>query len=124
MTAEWFNQLDISGGIVHSLTLEQGAALNLSGGSIGELTSNQAYVPHEEDVQNITLGCRSWSYDDGSNILSGVWEDYSTFDIQLYDGEYTPTIENIEFIIVPEPVSIVLYSMGGLLVRRLRGKRG
>ena len=50
-------------------------------------------------------------------MLTGKWLDGLDFSIQLIDvAGYTPTINNITFI--PEPASLVLIGLGGLLIRR------
>ena len=32
---------------------------------------------------HIEIICRDWDWDSSTNILTGTWADYSTFDIQL-----------------------------------------
>jgi len=63
-----------------------------------------------------------YNYDESTRKLTGLWWDDTTFDIQLEDvPQYERTIDNIEFI-VPEPVTLLLFGFGGLVVRSF-GKR-
>jgi hypothetical protein len=52
-------------------------------------------------------------------MLTGTWQDYSTFNIHLLDRQgYSPVMENIQFTIIPEPVSLMLLAVGGMLIRK------
>ena len=54
-------------------------------------------------------------------MLKGTWGDDSLFNIQLIDRTqygYSPAIDNIKFTIIPEPMSMGLLALGGLLIRR------
>ena len=51
------------------------------------------------------------------SILTGTWFDDSTFSIYLDDVDgYDPVFENIFF--TPEPATLLLITVGGLLLRR------
>ena len=70
---------------------------------------------------HIDILCREWAWDEPTNILTGIWEDYSAFSIQLVDKTqygYDPAIENIRFTIIPEPASLLLLGLGVLALRR------
>jgi hypothetical protein len=70
---------------------------------------------------HIEIVALDWDWDDITNVLTGTWADFSTFDILLVDRDgYDPVIENITFTIVPEPASLLLIAAGGLLIRRRR----
>ena len=94
----------------------------LSGGLIETLWSYQ--IAWEDDgsgglinTPHITIDCLDWSHDTSTNILTGHWLDGTSFNIKLYDVTgYSPAIDNIQFI--PEPVTVLLMGIGGLLIRK------
>jgi hypothetical protein len=69
-------------------------------------------IPADRHIQII---CKSWEYDSITTHLTGVWADNSAFSIQL-DSFWA--YDNMNFTIVPEPMSLGLLALGGLLVRR------
>jgi hypothetical protein len=106
--------LDVSGGEINQITFLYGTA-TLSGGFIVQIHSYRlvASNPYIEVI------CRDWNWSESTNILTGTWQDYSTFNIDLHDhAPYDPTIENIKFTIVPEPFSLLLFAAGGALLSR------
>jgi len=55
----------------------------------------------------------------GYNVLTGLWGNGDPFSIHLPNiTGYSPAIENIQFQLIPEPTSLLLLSLGGLLLRR------
>jgi len=111
------SSMDFSGGEVHELSLSYEAHATLSGGLIERLYSQQVVAPDP----HIEIICRDHLWHSSTNILTGTWEDYTTFNIQLFDQTpYTPVIDNIKFTIVPEPFSLLLLAAGGTLLTRRR----
>jgi hypothetical protein len=121
------SHLDISGGQVHTIDIGNDATAILTGGLIQQIWSGQNAwewdygVDPPEWVSNphITFVCDidSVLHDTGTNILTGDWLDGSSFGIQLVDVDgYSPVIENIQ--IIPEPATLLLLGLGGLLIRR------
>ena len=121
------SRLEVLGGEIGTLSIGSDATAILSGGLIDQIESGQHAWVYEGDPPapvwnpHIDILCREWAWDEPTNILTGVWEDYSPFEIQLVDKTqygYDPAIENIRFTIIAEPVSLVLFGLGVLGLRR------
>jgi hypothetical protein len=118
------SSLIMSGGQVHELAIINNATAYLSGGLIQQIWSQQiawqqtgnppvpVWDPH------ITIECLNHFYNTNTKLLTGHWfDDGTAFSIQLVDVQgYSPAIQNIQFI--PEPATLLLLSLGGLLIRR------
>ena len=109
-----YSHLDFLGGEIHQLSMASYATATLKGGRIDRLRTHQgAGYPY------IDLYCLDWNHNDLTNLLTGHWSDGSAFSIQLLDVAGTvKNIDNINFIIIPEPVTMLLLGLGGLLIRR------
>jgi hypothetical protein len=113
----YYSHLDLSGGEVNEIDIGNYATATLSGGSIVQIHNYQVVAsnPHIEII------CRDHSWNAPANILTGTWQDCSTFNIHLCNhAPYDPTIDNIKFTIVPEPFSLLLFAAGGTLLTRRR----
>ena len=112
----------MSGGQVHEIDLGNNASATLSGGLIETIRSYQVAWEDQGGIlvntPHIIIDCLDdWSHDTVTNLLTGHWLDGTAFTIKLYDvAGYSPAIENIQFI--PEPMTLALISIGGLLIRR------
>ncbi|MCK4998100.1 MAG: PEP-CTERM sorting domain-containing protein [Anaerohalosphaera sp.] len=113
------SNVEILGGEIHEITFATstrgtGNNLKISGGRIDILSNFQEIDP----AKNIEIICRDWLYNVNTKKLTGTWEDFSTFDIQLVNvAGYEPTIDNILFTIVPEPMSLLLLGVGAIATR-------
>ncbi len=126
ITLDDYSQLFFDGGEMNSLYIEDYSTATLSGGSINKIFSYQdAYSPNQVHQPHIEIICRE--YDDSvANLITGVWDvdndgdgSYDTFSIELKNQSgYDPVIDNIKFTIVPEPCSLMLLSLGGLILRK------
>jgi len=117
--------LDFSGGEVYEIGIGSYATAVLSGGEIARIKTTQSawqYVgqpPVLVPNPHVEMIVKDWDYNTITKILTGIWGNDSLFNIQLVniDG-YSPTIDNIKFTIIPEPATLLLLSLGGLLIRR------
>ncbi|HML76394.1 MAG TPA: PEP-CTERM sorting domain-containing protein [Anaerohalosphaeraceae bacterium] len=111
-----YSEFVISGGDIHRLTIGSYAIAQISGGWIGQIYSSQnaTYTKHIEII------CRpGYAYNSTTGYLTGLWGDGSTFSIRLDNPSGTSaTIDNIKFTIIPEPATMLLLAVGGILLRR------
>lgn len=107
------------GGITDLVSIHDHATAKLKGGQINKLRSFQQVI---NDVPNIDLYCQtgwSWLYNTSGEIkgISGLWNNGTEFSIQFLDQSgYDPVWKNIH--VIPEPASLALLGVGGLLLRR------
>jgi hypothetical protein len=120
-----YSFLNFSGGEVHLFDIHAASHAVFSGGRIDEIWSYQTAwtlggdSPELVPDPHIEIVALDWDWNVNTNVLTGTWADFSTFDIQLVDRVgYDPVIENITFTIVPEPASLLLIVAGGFLLRR------
>jgi len=117
----WDSTVNMTGGALTTLVTNSESTAYISGGQIDTLTSNQSlfFDPLDEQFHGrIHIYCLDWGYDPVGSLLTGTWEDSSTFNVNLIDGIYDPTFDNLEFHIIPEPATLFIFALGGLLLRR------
>ena len=111
------SHLDYYGGETFALTLGHDATATLSGGRIDVIQSLQL----SGQTKHITMICDvdSVNYNVATRLLTGNWLDGGSFSIKLVNIEpFDTTYSNIRFI--PEPATLSLLALGGLLMRRKR----
>ena len=64
--------------------------------------------------------CKSWTWNEATNYLTGIWGDDSSFDIQLIDTSWENfedyrMIDHISFTVIPEPTTIALFGLAGIV---------
>ena len=131
------SSLNYFGGETDLLKVRNNATASLRGGRINYISSYQdaddlvqVGWDYENNVpifrKHIEMIVRQWAYNSQTKVLSGVWNVdnnndslFDTFTIQLHNQTgYDPVIDNITFTIIPEPLTLLLFGMGGILLRR------
>jgi len=120
-------------GEVGAFTIWNQAQAVFKGGRIDYISSYQTvpdvFVGYNEQgepifdkFRHIEMFVKSYLYNPTTTTLTGTWADNSTFAIKLLNqAGYDPVIDNIKFILVPEPVTVCLLVLGGLFVNRMDG---
>jgi hypothetical protein len=107
------SQLIFSGGHVYELDAFWNTTATISGGQINKIAGAYVYA----SADHIKIICETYNYNTATKLLTGTWLDNSAFSIQLIDTNgYTTTWSNIT--IIPEPATLLLLGLGGLLIRR------
>jgi hypothetical protein len=128
------SNLNYYGGQTEELSMRNDATANLYGGRIDYISSFQTvpdvFVGYDEQgrpifekLRHIEMFVREYAYNPATLHLTGTWGDWTTFDIKLLNqAGYAPVIDNIKFTIIPEPASLVLLGLGGLLMRKRKAR--
>ena len=112
------SRLKFSGGQIYWFDIDDYATAVLSGGWINTLRNYNEQPVYDKRIEII---CKEYSYNTQTKKLTGIWGNDSAFNIQLSDSPqytYTPTYNILKFTIIPEPASLLLLGLGGLLIRR------
>ncbi|HPO71044.1 MAG TPA: PEP-CTERM sorting domain-containing protein [Anaerohalosphaeraceae bacterium] len=127
-----YGHMDYFGGQTEELSIRGYATASLYGGRIDYISSYQTvpdvFVGYNEQgepifdkFRHIEMFVKSYLYNPTTTTLTGTWADNSTFAIKLLNqAGYDPVIDNIKFILVPEPSALMLLGLGGLLLSRRR----
>jgi hypothetical protein len=108
-------EMDFTDGEIRWINTQDSATAIFSGGLIETISCYQ----QSDVMKHVTLICNidSVNYNETTKLLTGDWLDSSSFSIKLIDhAGYDSAFSNIQFI--PEPTTLVLFSLGGLLIRR------
>ena len=109
--------VNVSGGYIELLYVN-GSDITLTGGDINTVTmglnvSSSASITFVCDLESLT---RTYNNQGLLVGVTGKWLDGSSFDIDVENRGYNPTSDYMYF--VPEPMSLALLGLGGLLMRR------
>jgi|GEM_PF-5340839 len=119
MSVGGYSSAVVTGGEFSAMYVGQYGTLALSGGSLVSLYCTSYDLPAVPEDKYIQFICKSYSYNAGTKRLTGIWADDSAFDIQLVDTSPYPsgyTFDSINFVTIPEPLSLALLALGGLLL--------
>jgi len=110
------------GGITEELTIRENASAIIKGGRIDGIT----VFRRPQDSSQATIFCQEgyqWKFVSGQKKgITGLWADGSAFDINFVNvgGPYPPTANFVNVEVIPEPITLALLGLGGLLIRRKR----
>jgi len=114
------SRLDYHGGEMEELTVRNSATAHLYGGRIDGISSFQFAT-----TEHIFIYCQdgwSWTYEDGKiRGIAGVWNDGTDFSIRfttLGEDPFDPVWMNVK--VIPEPSTLLLMALGGVLLQRRR----
>ena len=116
------SHMDMSGGQIYLLTMNNNSSALLSGGVIEQIWNYQITWKYDDGgvaIPNphITIDCLDWDHNTSTNLLTGHWNDNIAFSIQLHDvNGKPPAFNNIQFI--PEPMTLALFGLGAALIRK------
>jgi len=112
-----YSNINITGGEINQFNIGTYATAQISGGQINQIWSSYA-LP---DSSRITLTCNPGyllSYTNGVVTgISGTWLDGSNFNIRLVNPAGSSTVFS-NMTIIPEPATMLLFAVGGMLIRR------
>ena len=116
MSIAGISTLNYYGGETVAISIYNDASAVLEGGRIDYIASHQNLgLPHIEMIVN------EYNFNTSSKMLTGLWADNSAFSIELVDQTgYDPVINNITFTVVPEPATLLLISVGAIVLRKRR----
>ena len=108
-----FSTMNYYGGETNLFDIRGDGIATFSGGRIDYIRSFQ----DSDLTKHITFIADLDSIDLTGNLLTGDWLDGSGFSVTLLDQTgYDSVYSNINF--VPEPATVLLFGLGGLLLRR------
>ncbi len=111
------SQVTISSGSVGAWVTYGNSQLNISGGSLAGLHahSNSTVIIEGSDFE--LFGGLSWDIDGqtilGTGTLTGRWLDNTSFAIPIEENDLSAAV-----IAVPEPTTLLLLGMSGILIRK------
>ncbi|RKY06450.1 MAG: hypothetical protein DRP66_08785, partial [Planctomycetota bacterium] len=106
-------------GVTEEVTVTEHSSAILKGGRIDAITSLQNVITPSIDLY-CQVGWELITDTSGKIFITGLWMDGTDFNIQLInDPDYDDTWENIN-VIVPEPTTLILMGIGGILLRQKR----
>jgi hypothetical protein len=122
-----YSQILYLGGITEEITISENATAIISSGRIDYITSRQTvgWLNGQPVGQHIEMEVREVTTLTNT-LLQGIWNvdlnnngQWDTFSINLLNQSgYALVRDNIKFTLIPEPATLALLGLGGLLLRR------
>lgn len=107
------SSLLFSGGATESIRLYDDSTAELRGGTINYITIYHRPV----DSCEVTIYCQE-GYTKTDSYISGLWADGTSFYISFCNPSYCTTADYVNVVVIPEPTTLALLGLGGLLIRR------
>jgi hypothetical protein len=112
------SSLLFTGGATESVVLYKNSIAEFKGGQINHITIYR----RPQDTCYVTIFAQA-DYQMNATGISGLWEDGSPFDIHFDNASspFPPTANFVNVVeVMPEPGTLALLGLGGLLLRRKR----
>jgi hypothetical protein len=107
--------IDISGGDIFALKAIGDSEINISGGQITERIIAEEYSTINFYGYGFNYNPTGGEWNGGQ--LTGFWSDDTPFSIDLNNWDDI-TFEHVNLYTIPEPTTLLLFGLGGLLLRR------